>query len=163
MGPIGRLANRSAQALLAAAPQAGPDQLAALRTVMESALPPSLASRPGLRAPGPTLAGSALMAGECDLIASGPRLELKVTVRPSLLASDLWQMIGYTLMDVTDEFGLADVARYPGRYGYHAEWNLSQLLTDLAGHAANLADLRAEFRELLQACQPTRRPADTSR
>jgi len=156
MGPIGRLPNQSAEALLAAAPRAGLDQLAALRTVMDSTLLPSLASRPGLWAPGPTLAGSALMAGDCDLIAGGLLLELKVSAKPvSLPAIELWQMIGYALMDFVDEFGITEVARFAGRYGYLAERNLSQLLADLAGHAVSLADLREEFRELLEACQPT--------
>jgi hypothetical protein len=37
-GPIGRLPSKSARALLAAAPDAGLEQLAALRVVMESTL-----------------------------------------------------------------------------------------------------------------------------
>jgi hypothetical protein len=41
-GPVGRLPGKSARALLAAAPDAGFEQLAALRVVMESAFcPPS--------------------------------------------------------------------------------------------------------------------------
>jgi len=155
IGPIGRLPNRSAKALLAATPAAGLDQLAALRAVMESALLPSLASRPGLWAAGPTLAGSALMAGDCDLIAGGLLLELKVSAKPvSLPAIELWQLLGYALMDYVDEFHVTEVARFAGRYGYLATWDLGQLLADLAGHPVNLADLRAEFRELLEACQP---------
>lgn len=155
MGPIGRLPSRSAEALLAAAPRAGLDQLTALRTVMESTLLPSLAGRPGLWAPGPTLAGSALMAGDCDLIAGGLLLELKVSAKPaSLPAIEVWQLIGYALMDFVDEFGITEVARFAGRYGYLAKWNLSQMLADLGGHAVSVAGLRAEFRELLEACQP---------
>jgi hypothetical protein len=46
-------------------------------------------------------------------------------------------------------------AASPGRYGYLAERNLSQLLADLADCAVSLADLREEFLELLEACQPT--------
>lgn len=155
VGPIGRLPNRSAKALLAAAPPAGLDQLAALRTVMESALLPTLDSRPGLWAPGPTLAGSALMAGDCDLIAGGLLLELKVSAKPvSLPALELWQMLGYALMDFVDEFHVTEVARFAGRYGYLATWNLSQLLAELSGDPVSVAALRAEFRQLLEACQP---------
>ena len=155
IGPIGRLPDRSAKALLAAAPQAGLGQLAELRTVMESALLPALASRPGLWAPGPTLAGSALMKGDCDLIAGGLLLELKVSAKPiSLPAIELWQLLGYALMDYVDEFGISEVARFAGRYGYLAVWDLSQLLEDLAGYTVSLAEVRAEFRELLEACQP---------
>ena len=155
IGPISRLPNRTAEALLAATPPVGLEQLAALGTVMESTLLPSLAARPGLWAPGPTLAGSALMAGDCDLIAGGLLLELKVSAKPiSLPAIELWQLIGYALMDFTDEFGITEVARFAGRYGYFGQWNLSQLLADLANRTVRLADLRTEFRELLEACQP---------
>jgi len=155
IGPIGRLPNLSAEALLAAAPQAGLDQLAALRKVMESALLPSLDLRSGLWASGPTLAGSALMAGDCDLIAGGLLLELKVSAKPvSLPAVELWQLLGYALMDFIDDFGVTEVGRFAGRYGYLTQWGLDELLHDLAGHPVSLTDLRAEFRELLEACQP---------
>lgn len=154
LGPLGRLPNGSADALLAGAPRAGLDQLAALRAVMESALLPPLAAHRGLWAPGPTLAGSALMAGDCDLIAGGLLLELKVSAKPaSLGVIDLWQLLGYALMDYVDEFRINDVARFAARYGYLATWDLTALLSQLAGRPVILADLRAEFRALLECSQ----------
>jgi len=50
---------------------------------MESKLLPSLESRTGLWAPGPTPVGSALMAGDCDLIAGGLLVELKMSAKPA--------------------------------------------------------------------------------
>jgi hypothetical protein len=154
LGPIGRLPDRSADGLLAAAPEAGLAQLAALREVFEATLLPSLARRAGLWAPGPTLAGSMLMRGDADLIAGGLLLELKVSAKPvSLGVLDAWQLLGYALMDYTDEFGITDVTVFSARYAYLAEWDLATLLSQLAREAVVVADVREEFRELLVACQ----------
>ena len=153
-GPIGRLPRKSARSLLEAAPDAGLEQLAALRVVMESALLPAVGSRRGLWAIGPVFAGSQIMPGDADLIAGGLLVELKTTSKkPSLGVTDLWQMLGYVLMDYVDEFAITDVALFSARYGYLAQWNLDALLPQLAGRPVTEAALRAEFRALLEACR----------
>jgi hypothetical protein len=44
------------------------------------------------------------MRGDADLIAGGLLAELKTTSpRPSLGVTDLWQVLGYVLMDCVDE------------------------------------------------------------
>jgi hypothetical protein len=153
IGPLGRLSDRSARSLLDAAPDAGLDQLAALRGVMESVLLAAIASRRGLWAVGPLFAGSEIMPGDADLIAGGLLTELKTIKKPSLGVTDLWQVLGYAVMDYVDEFGITDVAVFSGRYGYLAQWNLDVLLSGLAGRPLTAAELRAEFRALLEACR----------
>jgi hypothetical protein len=156
-GPLGRLPGRSARALLDVAPQAGLEQLAALRGVMESALLPAVTSRPGLWAPGPEFAGSQILRGDADLIAGGLLIELKTSIKkPSLAVTDLWQVLGYVFMDYVDEFAITDVALFSARYGYLAQWNLGALLPQLAGRPVTVAALRDEFRALLEACQGDR-------
>jgi hypothetical protein len=153
-GPLAGLKDDSADALLAVASPAALEQLEALRNVLEGVLVPELASWPGRWALGPTLAGSELMNGDADLIAAGLLLELKVSAKAaSLSVTDAWQMIGYALMDYTDEFGITTVARFSARYAYLATWNLESLLSQLAGKQLSVADVRAEFRELLESCQ----------
>jgi hypothetical protein len=153
-GPLGRLPDGSARSLLEAPPAAGLEQVAALGGVLESVLIPALSGRSGWWAIGPVFAGSAIMRGDADLIAAGLLTELKTTARkPSLGVTDAWQVIGYALMDYTDEFGITDVAIFHARYGYLAQWNLDALLTELAGRPVTAAGLRAEFRALLEACQ----------
>ena len=153
-GPIGRLPHRSAQSLLEAAPDAGLEQLAALRDVMESVLLPAIKPRHGLWAIGPVFEGSKIMRGDADLVAGGLLTELKTTSKkPSLGVTDLWQMIGYALMDYVDEFAITDIALFSARYGYLAQWNLDALLPQLAGRPVTAAALRAEFRTLLEACR----------
>ena len=154
IGPIGRLPHGSARSLLEAAPDAGLEQLAALRGVMESVLLPAVGSRQGLWAIGPTFAGSKIMRGDADLVAGGMLTELKTTnKKPSLGVTDLWQMLGYVLMDYVDEFAITDVALFSARYAYLAQWNLDALLPQLAGRPVTAAALRAEFRALLEACR----------
>jgi hypothetical protein len=154
LGPLGRLPRKSARSLLDAAPDAGLEQLAALRGVMESALLPAVGARRGLWAIGPVFAGSQIMRGDADLIAGGLLTELKTTTKkPSLGVTDLWQVLGYVLMDYVDEFGITDVALFSARYGYLAQWNLDALLPQLAGRPVTVAPLRAEFQGLLEACR----------
>jgi hypothetical protein len=154
MGPIGRLPRKSAQSLLQAAPDVGLEQLAALRVVMESALLSAVGSRRGLWAIGPVFAGSQIMRGGADLIAGGLLVELKTTTKkPSLGVTDLWQLLGYVLMDYVDEFAITDVALFSARYGYLAQWSLGELLPKLAARPKTETALRAEFRALLEACR----------
>ena len=93
------------------------------------------------------------MPADCDLVAGGMLVELKTTVKkPSLGVADLWQLLGYVLMDYVDEFGITDVALFSARYGYLRQWNLDALLTQLAGRPVTAAEMRAEFRALLESC-----------
>ena len=155
LGPLGRLPHKSARSLLEAAPDAGLQQLAALREVMDLALLPAIGTRSGLWAIGPVFAGSEIMNADADLIAGGLLTELKTTSKkPSLAVTDLWQVLGYVLMDYVDEFAITDVALFSARYGYLAQWNLGTLLPQLAGRPVTTRALRSEFRELLETCRP---------
>ena len=135
--------------LLALAPPAALDQLAGFRRVFETTLIPQLAARTGPWAAGPTFAGSALIAADGDLIAAGLLLELKTSVKLTLAVKDLWQVIGYALLDFDDEYHLESVGIFSARYAYLATWGLGSLLADLAGHAVSPQSVRDEFREVL--------------
>lgn len=124
-GPLGRFRNRrpSAAELLALAPAAAVEQLGRFRAVFESALLPPLANRPGTWAIGPTLAGSALIAADADLIAGGLLVDLKTGKKLSLGVTDLFQLLGYALLDYDDEFGINSVGIFSARYAYLATWD----------------------------------------
>jgi len=101
---------------------------------------------------GPTFTGSALMKADADLIAAGLLLDLKTTARkPSLGVLDLFQIIGYALLDYDDQFGISSVGIFSARYAYLATWELGALLDELAGHEMSLAIMRGQFRDLLEA------------
>lgn len=154
-GALGVLPDRPERSLLTAAPAAGLEQLAALQEVFKSRLLPAIADRTGLWVIGPEFAGSEIMKADADLIARGLLTELKTSAKkPSLGVTDIWQVLGYCLMDYTDEFNITDVALFSARYGYLAQWNLDVLLTHLAAWPVTANQLRAGFRALLESCKP---------
>jgi hypothetical protein len=151
-GPLSRFQGRTVTAddLLALAPSAGLDQLARFREVFQSALLPQLASRTGPWTLGPAFAGSALIGGaDGDLIAAGLLLELKTSAKLTLAVKDLFQVIGYALLDFDDEYKLTELGIFSARYAYLAPWDIARLLNDLAGHQVSLPSTRQEFRQLL--------------
>jgi len=151
-GPLGQFRNRTASGadLLALCPSAGLDQLAQFRRVFETALIPRLATRPGLWAVGPTFTGSKLIKADADLVAEGLLLELKTHSKPSLLVTDLFQVIGYWLLDFGDAYRVTKLGIFAARYGYLVAWGLDELLGELAGHEVDLHAARDQFRHLLE-------------
>jgi hypothetical protein len=160
MGPLAQFHGEpvTADALLALAPPAGLDQLARFRHVFETALIPQLTTRAGPWALGPTFSGSTMIGGaDGDLIAAGLLLELKTSAKLTLAVKDLFQVIGYALLDFDDEYKLAELGIFSARYAYLATWSLGGLLGELAGHAVSLRATREEFCNLLLAHQPPQR------
>ena len=155
MGPLGRFLDRrpSAEEMLALAPPAALSQLAAFRQVFETALLPQLRAREGRWLIGPTFAGSALIRADADVIAAGLLLELKTSAKLSLGITDLFQVIGYALLDFDDEYKLGTLGIFSARYAYLATWGLGALLEELAEGQVSLQATRQEFRQLLFACQ----------
>jgi hypothetical protein len=85
---------------------------------------PRLATRPGPWALGPTFSGSAMIGGaDGDLIAAGLLLELKTSAKLTLAVKDLFQVVGYALLDFDDEYKLTEVGIFsapiclPGHLG----------------------------------------------
>lgn len=152
LGPLGRFRGQGVSAgdLLSLAPDAGLDQLAKLRQVFEASLLPTLAVRRGTWAVGPTFAGSEFMNADADLIAAGLLLGVKTTAKkPSLGVADLFQLLGYALLDYDDAFGIDAVGLFSARYGYLATWELDDFLNQLSDHEVSLAVIRSQFRDLL--------------
>jgi hypothetical protein len=153
MGPLAQFHGRpvTTDALLALAPTAGLSQLAKFRHVFETALIPQLATRSGPWALGPTFSGSAMIGGaDGDLIAAGLLLELKTSAKLTLALKDLFQVVGYALLDFDDEYKLTEVGVFSARYAYLATWSLDGLLSELAGQPVGLQSVRQEFRQLLR-------------
>ena len=152
MGPLGRFqeGRSSADELLALAPPAALGQLAAFRQVFEATLLPRLAGAGGL---GPTFTGSALIRADADLIAAGLLLDLKTSSKLSLGITDLFQVIGYALLDFGDEYKLDELGIFSARYATRPPGASAALLEELAGGQVSLRATRQEFRQLLLARQ----------
>jgi len=160
LGPLGRFRGHalSADDLLSLAPGAGLNQLARLRQVFEATLLPALALRRGTWAVGPTFAGSELMNADADLVAAELLLEVKTTAKkPSLGVADLFQLLGYALLDYDDAFGISAMGLFSAKYGYLATWELNSFLHELSDRHVSLAVIRSQFRDLLMRHSARRR------
>jgi hypothetical protein len=144
--------------LLALAPDAAVRQLTLLRGAAEDVLLPLLSTRNGRWTLGPTFDGSVLMSADADLIASGLMLEIKTspgrkredgTRRAILDRRTILQLLGYTLMDFCDKYGITELGVFSARYKHLATWDAGALLDELADRHVDLSAERADFRDLL--------------
>jgi len=87
-----------------------------------------------------------------DLVLGATLVDVKVTKNP-LPLRDAWldQLLGYTLLDYGDWYGLEQVAVFLGRQARLVAWPLAELLPALTGDPrVTVAELRAEFYGLLE-------------
>ncbi len=104
----------------------------------------------GTVAVGPAFAGSALVGGaDADLIVGGLLLDVKAAAKATLRKRDIHQLIMYSLLDLHEEYEIESVAILTARWGVVVEWDLTELLADMAGEPTEIATLRAELSDLL--------------
>ena len=99
----------------------------------------------------PTFAGSKLVAGaDADWIAGGWLCDVKSTITPRRLDTrDVWQLVGYTLLDFDDRYAINHVGWYLSRLGRLISWDLPDLLGILQARAS-VARLRIQLKERLE-------------
>lgn len=143
--------------LLALASPSAVQEPSQLCRLASSGLLPQLADRCGPWALGPTFEGARLMKADADVIACGLLVELKTGLgdkradgsrRAGLDGPTLQQMLGYTLLDFSGEFAIADIGLYAARYRHFATWSLTELLQELAGGPVDLEAEGAAFQAL---------------
>lgn len=132
--------------------------LVAMRDLALEKLIPALPT--GRVVTGPTFEGSADLPADADLIAGGWLVDIKAsqggkprkdgTRAASLSRTELDQLIGYALMDYSDEYRLHTVAIYTTRFGHLASWPLTEMCSQLAEHPIDLTDLRKDFAKVLR-------------
>ena len=139
---------RTVGELLAVAEQVWLDDLRGLSWDFEQGLP-DLWGRPAIL--NPTFDGSGFVGGaDADLISDGCLIDVKTTINPLKDADWIYQLIGYALLDWHDEHRIERVAVYFSRQVYILEWEVGELLAELAGNAGmTLGDLRGEWHGLL--------------
>ena len=99
----------------------------------------------------PTFDGSGFVGGaDADLISAGCLIEVKTTINPLKDADWIYQLVGYALLDWHDAYHIEKVAVYFARQAYLLEWEVSDLLAELAGSpGVTLGALRADWHDLL--------------
>ena len=109
------------------------------------------------------------MNADADLIAVGLLLEIKTSLGrkhkdgtrfATLDRQTILQLVGYTLLDFSDSFGIIQLGLYSARYAHLVTWKLNEFLDELARGKVDLAVERAVFQEVLLA-GPTSNSFDT--
>ena len=98
---------------------------------------------------GPGFASSAAVGGaDADFVVEGCPYEVKTTKAPrEKLVGSVRQLLGYVLLDWSDDYKLQEAWLYFARQGHRMSWPLAQLLSETTGDPdATLAGLRDEFR-----------------
>ena len=97
----------------------------------------------------PTFEGSWAVGGaDADLIVDGCLIDIKSRSKPDLPQNDLFQLLAYTLLDFSDEFGIDSVGIYMARQGCLVQWHLHDVeAATLDGKWVN--ELRHEMKHLL--------------
>ncbi|MGH3008544.1 MAG: hypothetical protein ACRDLM_03950 [Gaiellaceae bacterium] len=113
--------------LLALAPQPAVDDLAAMANVLCGRLP-NLVDAPAVL--NPTFGGSTAIGGaDADILVDNMLLELKTTRRDNFERVDhIYQLLGYALLDYSDEYEIERVGVYLARRGVLVSWSIAELL-----------------------------------
>lgn len=113
---------------------------------------------------GPTFEGSRILAADADLIAGDTLVEIKATIGGpprkdgtrgiKLDRDDLYQLIGYMLMDFSDRYQIRRIGIYLPRFEHVHSWPTDQLLQTMAGYDVDVPATRAAFQRLLHEQVP---------
>lgn len=132
--------------------------LIAMRDLAREKLLPALPAGPVVT--GMTFEGSADLHADADLIVGGMLVDFKAnqggkpradgTRAASLARTDIDQLLGYTMMDYSNAYGLHSIAIYAVRFGYLATWPLADLGSRMSGEPLDLAGMRARFAHVLR-------------
>ncbi|MGI5262341.1 hypothetical protein [Streptomyces angustmyceticus] len=118
------------------------------------------ATRPEACTPGPTFPGTRITA-DADLIADGALIDFKSTRHPHTLRKvDAWQLLGYLLLDTTDQHRIDSVGFHLTRSDTLISWPVEEYLDLLGACRRDLAAFRAGFEELLHGCTADAEPRD---
>lgn len=89
---------------------------------------------------------SALGGADADLIADGLLIDFKATRDRSVVRSvDIYQLLGYALADLVNEYGIHSVGISALRWRATVQWPVDRLLHDLSGQKRSLMEWRKRF------------------
>ena len=113
----------------------------------------------------PTFDGSGYIGGaDADLIVDTCLIDIKTTIGPRVQNRDLYQLLGYVLLDFSHEYELDQVSLYFSRQGTTLRWPLTDLLDRLCADVPRprLDNLRERFHALLLDDAGQNNPTGTS-
>lgn len=147
--------------MLRQADDAAVAELVALKELSEECLIPnltgpfSLGPTFDLSKPGPTQR----IAAEADLVAGGLLIDIKTTLapknktglRPDVLKADsVYQLLGYALLDYSNQYNIDRLAIFSARYGALTEWSLERVVSLTSGGKVDFPAARQEVWDIMQ-------------
>jgi len=104
----------------------------------------------------PTFEGSSHVGGaDADLILANTLIDIKTKKNPNTATYYLYQLLGYVLLDYTDQYGIDSVGFCFARQGIWHTWDLPQYIMELGNmRSHNLAKLRSEFHSIAVSLAP---------
>ena len=86
---------------------------------------------------------------DADLIVNGPLIEIKSTTPCAIRGDWLWQLLGYVLLDYSDQYRINSVGIYMARQGRLFTWDIEDAIRGLcSGEPPAIEELRTQFKEL---------------
>ena len=106
----------------------------------------------------PTFEGSLDIGGaDGDLIVDHCLIDIKTTVNPQIQRQWIYQIVGYVLLDYSNQYDLKSVGLYMARQGQLLTWPIPELLSVLTGsNTVSFEELRTEFKNLLGSMRTER-------
>ena len=97
----------------------------------------------------PTFEGSAYVGGaDADLIVDGMLIDVKTSKGYTIELGWLRQLLGYLLLDYSDQYGISGIGLYLARQGVLVSWSLEEVIGSLcADNTTSIAELREQFQE----------------
>ena len=87
---------------------------------------------------------------DADLILDGCLIDIKSTIKARITNIDLYQIIGYALLDYYDSFNIHSLGLYMARQSELLTWAVPELLDHvMGGYPEHLDVLRGDFHEML--------------
>ena len=107
----------------------------------------------------PTFDGSVDVGGaDADMIVDELLIDIKATKRSSIELDWLRQLLGYVLLDYSDQYGISGIGLYMARQGILVSWSLEEVVRSLcADNTTSIQELRAQFQECVTDFQATAR------
>lgn len=134
--------------LLSAVPDDWIEDVAALATAFSERYPEWRGTPAALN---PTFTGSADIGGaDADFILDGCLWDIKTTIANVGKSAHIYQLLGFTLLDYDDHFGIERVGLLFPRQDTAVQWPLPELIKTLSGRRdLDLRGLRQRFRAII--------------
>lgn len=100
----------------------------------------------------PTFDGSPYIVGgaDADVILDSCLIDFKTTINAKIEGRALYQLLGYSLLDFSNQYGIQRVGFYLPRQGRFITWQLEDLASQLqVGYPLPIQRLQLEFKDAI--------------